>query len=378
MRSALGSRKTAAVPENRREPDDGLRLEGLTVRYGGTTALSGVHLHVPRGEVLAVLGPSGCGKTTLLRSVAGLERPSEGRIAFDGVELSGVPVHRRGFGMVFQDGQLFGHRDVAGNVDFALRMRSVGRRERRETVARLLELVGLAGYQDRRVTELSGGQAQRVALARALAAEPRLLLLDEPLSGLDRMLRERLAVDLARVLDRNRMTGVLVTHDHDEAFTLADRIAVLVAGRIEQLDTPWRLWHRPATEGVARFLGCGTILSGLADEETIRCEIGTLPRPSDCPVGTVRIGLRSAGLRAAPAGEEAPAGQSRAVVRERVHRHDHVRLTVTVPDAPRLEPLEAVTSLDDVPHLDEEVTLTLEPNGTALITEEFRHEGKIR
>ncbi|SDJ69892.1 thiamine transport system ATP-binding protein [Actinopolyspora mzabensis] len=369
MRSVLGSGETATAPESHREPDDGLRLEGLTVRYGGTTALSDVDLHVPRGQVLAVLGPSGCGKTTLLRSVAGLERPSEGRIAFDGVELSEVPVHRRGFGMVFQEGQLFGHRDVAGNVDFALRMRSVGRSERRDTVTRLLELVGLGGYQDRRVTELSGGQAQRVALARALAADPRLLLLDEPLSGLDRRLRERLAVDLARVLDRNRMTGVLVTHDHDEAFTLADRTAVLVAGRIEQLDTPWRLWHRPATEEVARFLGCGTVLPGHAEDETIRCELGTVPRPADCPSGTVRIGLRAAGLRAAPAGEEAPIGQPRAVVRERVHRQDHVRLTVTVPDAPGLAPLEAVTSLDDVPHLDEEVTLTLEPSGTALITE---------
>ncbi|MGJ7907481.1 ABC transporter ATP-binding protein [Actinopolyspora sp. H202] len=369
MRSVLGSSETTAVPETRREPDDGLRLEGLTVRYGGTTALSAVDLRVPRGEVLAVLGPSGCGKTTLLRSVAGLERPSAGRVAFDGLELSGVPVHRRGFGMVFQDGQLFRHRDVAGNVDFALRMRSVGRRERRDTVSRLLELVGLVGYQDRRVTELSGGQAQRVALARALAAEPRLLLLDEPLSGLDRRLRERLAVDLARLLDLNRMTGVLVTHDHDEAFTLADRTAVLVAGRIEQLDTPWRLWHRPATEEVARFLGCGTVLSGHADGETIRCELGTVPRPSDCPSGTVRIGLRATGLRAAPAEDGTPDGQRRAVVRERVHRHDHVRVTVTVPDAPWLDSLEAVTSLDDVPHVDEEVTLTLDPSGTALITD---------
>ncbi|ASU79814.1 ABC transporter ATP-binding protein [Actinopolyspora erythraea] len=378
MRAALGDAKTGPVPQRtRREREEGLRLEGLTVRYGSTTALSGVDLVLPRDEVLAVLGPSGCGKTTLLRTVAGLERHSEGRISFDGVDLSRVPVHRRGFGMVFQDGQLFGHRDVAGNVDFALRMRSVGRRERRETVARLLESVGLAGYQRRRITELSGGQAQRVALARALAAEPRLLLLDEPLSGLDRILRERLAVDLARLFGRAPMTGVLVTHDHDEAFTLADRVAVLMGGRVEQLDTPWRLWHRPATEEVARFLGCGTVLAGHADDETVSCVLGSIPRPEDCPAGPVRFGLRAAGLRAVRATGRSGTGEPRAVVRERLHRHDHVRLTVDVPEEPGIGELEAVTAHGDVAEVGEEVTLTLDPAGVAVIPGKSRYQDSV-
>ncbi|NUT52208.1 MAG: ATP-binding cassette domain-containing protein, partial [Saccharothrix sp.] len=181
-----------------------LLVEGLTVRYGSTTAVSAVDLSIADGEVVALLGPSGCGKSTLLRAVAGLEPPGAGAVSWDGADLAGTPVHRRGFGLVFQDGQLFPHRDVAGNVAFGLRVRGVPRAARDDRVAELLDLVGLAGYGGRRVTALSGGEQQRVALARALAPRPRLLLLDEPLSALDRALREQLAVDLARLL---RATG---------------------------------------------------------------------------------------------------------------------------------------------------------------------------
>lgn len=220
-----------------------LALRDLTVRYGRTTALSEVELDVADGEVVALLGPSGCGKSTLLRAVAGLERPSAGSVHWDGADLSRVPVHQRGFGMVFQDGQLFPHRSVAGNIEFALRMRGAGRQVRTARVRELLQLVGLEGYEDRQVGELSGGEAQRVALARALAAEPKLLLLDEPLSALDRSLREQLAVDLARLLEKTGTTAVVVTHDHDEAFTLADRVAVMVAGRILQTGSAEQVWR---------------------------------------------------------------------------------------------------------------------------------------
>jgi len=201
-----------------------LGVRGLTVRYGEVTAVSDVDIEMAAGEVVALLGPSGCGKSTLLRAVAGLERPTAGTVAWNGVDLAGVPVHRRRFGLVFQDGQLFGHLDVAGNIGFGLRMAGVPADRRRERVAELLDMVDLAGLERRRVGELSGGQAQRVALARALAPRPRLLLLDEPLSSLDSELRERLAVDLAGWLTASGTAALLVTHDRTEADTVASRV----------------------------------------------------------------------------------------------------------------------------------------------------------
>lgn len=241
----------------------GLRVRDLVVRYpagrrGWTTAVDGVSLDVGAGEVVALLGPSGCGKSSLLRAVAGLEPLAGGTVAFDGEHVDAVPVHRRGFGLMFQDGQLFAHRDVAGNVAYGLSgrdPRARGADGRAARVDELLDLVGLAGYGPRPVATLSGGERQRVALARALAPRPRLLLLDEPLSALDRSLRERLAVDLRAALVATRTTAVLVTHDQDEAFAVADRVAVMDRGRILQVGTPADLWQRPADRRVAEFLG---------------------------------------------------------------------------------------------------------------------------
>jgi thiamine transport system ATP-binding protein len=239
----------------------GLSMRGLVVRYpaargaGGVTAVDDVTLDIAPGEILALLGPSGCGKSSLLRAVAGLEPAAAGTVAWDGADLAGVPVHRRGFGLMFQDGQLFPHRDVAGNVEFGLRMAGLDRTVRAARVRDLLEVVGLAGYERRPVATLSGGEQQRVALARSLAPSPRLLLLDEPLSALDRALRERLAEDLRAALTATGTTALLVTHDHDEAFAVADRIAVMDAGRLLQVAEPAELWQRPATRQVAEFLG---------------------------------------------------------------------------------------------------------------------------
>ncbi|HZL01931.1 MAG TPA: ABC transporter ATP-binding protein [Cellulomonas sp.] len=239
----------------------GLSVRGLVVRYpaargaGGVTAVDDVTLDIAPGEVFALLGPSGCGKSSLLRAVAGLEPAAAGTVAWDGVDLAGVPVHRRGFGLMFQDGQLFPHRDVAGNVEFGLRMAGLDRAAREARVHELLDVVGLAGYERRPVATLSGGEQQRVALARSLAPSPRLLLLDEPLSALDRALRERLAEDLRAALTATGTTALLVTHDHDEAFAVADRIAVMDAGRLLQVAEPAELWRRPATRRVAEFLG---------------------------------------------------------------------------------------------------------------------------
>ncbi len=258
----------SAEPHVPHEPAGSTAGRGLTVRDvvvhypdpasskgPGTTAVRGVSLDLAPGEVLALLGPSGCGKSSLLRAVAGLEPVAGGSIAWDGRDLAGVPVHRRGFGLMFQEGQLFPHRDVAGNVAFGLRMAGVRRGATAGRVVELLDLVGLAGYGARPVATLSGGERQRVALARALAPEPQLLLLDEPLSALDRGLRDRLAGDLRAALVATGTTALFVTHDHDEAFTVADRVAVMDAGRLLQVAAPEDLWRVPASRRVAEFLG---------------------------------------------------------------------------------------------------------------------------
>ncbi|MFD6135927.1 ABC transporter ATP-binding protein [Isoptericola sp. NPDC056618] len=250
----------------------GLAVRDAVVRYGatrrrpGSVAVDGVSLDVAAGEIVALLGPSGCGKSSLLRAVAGLEPLSGGAVAFDGADLAGVPVHRRNFGLLFQDGQLFPHRDVGRNVAYGLETQGVPRAERAARVAELLADVGLAGYAGRSVATLSGGEKQRVALARALAPRPRLLLLDEPLSALDRRLRERLAVDVRDTLKATGTTAVFVTHDHDEAFTVADRVAVMDAGRLLQVDAPGVLLRAPATPRVAEFLGLSA--DGVDDTDT--------------------------------------------------------------------------------------------------------------
>ncbi len=253
-------------------PDDartgGLEVRDLVVRYeparrgdDAVVAVDGVSLEVRPGEVVALLGPSGCGKSSLLRAVAGLEPVAAGDVRWAGRSIVRLPVHRRGFGLMFQDGQLFPHRDVARNVAYGLEGR-LPRAERAARVTELLDVVGLHGYATRPVATLSGGEQQRVALARALAPRPALLLLDEPLSALDRGLRERLAVDLREVLATTGTTALFVTHDHDEAFTVADRVGVMGSGRLLQVGTPDDLWHHPARPEVARFLGYEAFLGG--------------------------------------------------------------------------------------------------------------------
>jgi thiamine transport system ATP-binding protein len=204
-----------------------LDVSDVVVRFDGRAVLDAVSLHVGSGEIVALLGPSGCGKSTLLRVIAGLHMPDRGRVAWNGEDLAGVPPHRRGIGLVFQDLQLFPHKDVGANVAFGLRMQGVESHERKERVAALLDMVGLPGYEHRRTSTLSGGEAQRVALARSLAPEPRLLLLDEPLGALDRDLHDRLAVDVRALLRRVGITAIHVTHDEDEARTIGDRLVVL-------------------------------------------------------------------------------------------------------------------------------------------------------
>lgn len=299
---------------------DVLTLTQVTVAYPGLTAVDDVTLAVSDASVLALLGPSGCGKSTLLRAVAGLEPLRSGHIEWDGVDLARIPVHRRGFGLMFQDGVLFPHRTVAQNVAYGLRVVGVRGAAADRRVAGLLDLVGLDGFGGRSVTELSGGEAQRVALARALAPRPRLLLLDEPLAALDRALRETLLGDLRRILVETGTPAIFVTHDQQEAFAVADRVTLMRAGRVVQSGAPGEVWTAPVDEWVARFVGYGAVIDGtvvdggpvvpgLAGKPMVRTALGEVPLvpgqgwqgPAgggpDAVVGTpVRVALRPSAL----------------------------------------------------------------------------------
>jgi thiamine transport system ATP-binding protein len=279
----------------------GLAVRDVTVRFDDaeTPAVDRVSLDLPRGEVLSVLGPSGSGKSTLLRAIAGLERLDAGSVSYAGHDLAAVPVHRRGFALMFQDGQLFPHRTVAGNVGYALRLRGTRPRAVAHRVEELLDLVGLPGFGGRSTTGLSGGERQRVALARALAVEPRLLLLDEPLSALDRTLRERLARDLRTILVAAGTTALLVTHDQEEAFAVADRMALMRAGRLVQEGTVEQVWRSPVDAEAARFLGYATVLEGEGARRVLAAGgAGAGDRGDARPV----LALRRSALRVAAAG----------------------------------------------------------------------------
>ena len=238
-----------------------LTISGATVAFGRVTALDRIDLQVATGEVVAILGPSGCGKSTLLRAVAGLQPLDAGEVRWDGEDLVGLPVHRRDFGLMFQEHALFPHRDVAANIAFGLRMQKMDALSRRQRVREVLALVGLAGFEERQIATLSGGEAQRVALARSLAPEPRLLMLDEPLGSLDRPRRDELTEELRSLLRRVGLTVLHVTHDHDEAFAVADRVAVMQSGQIARIGTPAEIWHDPRQADVARFLGHANVVA---------------------------------------------------------------------------------------------------------------------
>jgi putative spermidine/putrescine transport system ATP-binding protein len=236
--------------------DGFLKLIGVTKRYGSAiNAVTDVNLDLPRGKLLGLLGPSGCGKTTTLRMIAGLLPITDGQIIVDGEDISHKPPHRRDFGLVFQNYALFPHLTVAENVAFGLDMRSVPKAEARRRVAKALELVHLPGYGDRKPRNMSGGQQQRVALARALVIQPRILLLDEPLSNLDAKLRDEMRYEIREIQQRLGITTVFVTHDQVEALTMCDVVGVMQQGRLAQIGTPEDIYERPASLFVADFVG---------------------------------------------------------------------------------------------------------------------------
>ncbi|MFI9625771.1 ABC transporter ATP-binding protein [Streptomyces sp. NPDC052042] len=318
-----------------------LTLDSATVRFGDRTALDRVDLEVDEHEIVCVLGPSGSGKSTLLRVVAGLQPTDGGRVLLEGADQTGVPVHRRGLGLMFQDHQLFPHRDVGANVAFGLRMHGVARRDQERRVGELLDLVGLPGAQRRAVTALSGGEQQRVALARALAPRPKLLMLDEPLGQLDRGLRERLVVELRTLFGRLGTTVLAVTHDQGEAFALADRVVVMRDGRIAQAGTPLEVWQRPASAFVARFLGFDNVVAARVTGTVADTAWGAVPVPEGAPQGERTVLVRPAGVRIGP-----PDEGLRCTVGTRTFRGDRVAVRLAPERGPALE---AECALRDVP-----------------------------
>jgi putative spermidine/putrescine transport system ATP-binding protein len=247
-----------------------VRLENLTRKYATTTALNGLSLTIAPGELVALLGPSGCGKTTALRLLAGLEEADTGRVTIAGKDVTNVPANRRDVGMVFQAYSLFPHMTALQNVAFGLQLHRVGASERRQRAGDMLELVGLAAHANKYAHQLSGGQQQRVALARALAIQPKVLLLDEPLSALDAKVRARLRDEIRRVQLEVGITTLFVTHDQEEALAIADRVGVMQSGKLEQLGSPTEIYSRPATPFVAEFVGLtnrmqGTVRNGVVD-----------------------------------------------------------------------------------------------------------------
>jgi len=278
-----------------------IALEGVTKRFGDTLAVDDLTLAIEQGSFFALLGPSGCGKTTTLRMIGGFEDPTAGRISLAGRDVTNVPPYRRDVNTVFQSYALFPHLTIERNVSFGLEQKRVPKAELRTRVAEALELVQLHGLGKRKPAQLSGGQQQRVALARALVNRPRALLLDEPLGALDLKLRKQLQLELSRIQREVGITFVHVTHDQDEAMSMADTIAVMNEGRIEQLGSPEELYERPQTSFVARFLGACNLLDG----ERVGRD------------ASVRVGVRPEKMRLAPAGQ-APASAEGSVLRGRV------------------------------------------------------------
>jgi putative spermidine/putrescine transport system ATP-binding protein len=308
--------------------------------FAGTRVLDGVDLQVDKGEFVSLLGPSGCGKTTLLRIVAGLLTADHGVVRLDGEDISRQPPHRRDVGVVFQNYALFPHLSVAENVAFGLRARGARKSGIGETVSRFLDLVDLGHMADRSVRGLSGGQQQRVAVARALAVGPKLLLLDEPFSALDRKLRETMQIELKRILRELEITAVFVTHDQDEALIMSDRIAVMSAGRIDQYATPETIYRSPATAFALDFVGLSTRLDGRVasdgpgGEVLIDTSFGTITAPGRFLPGTpVTVGVRPERIAIGPG----KAGNSAsAILRDIVFQGARAQLHFQSPEKQRV------------------------------------------
>jgi spermidine/putrescine transport system ATP-binding protein len=275
-----------------------VRLEDVVKEFGEVRAVDGISLEIPRGSFFALLGPSGCGKTTTLRMIGGFEEATSGRIFLGDRDVVGLPPYKRDVNTVFQSYALFPHMTVADNVAFGLERRKLAKAEIRSRVAEILELVDLAGRENRKPKQLSGGQQQRVALARAIVNNPRVLLLDEPLGALDLKLRKQMQLELKRIQNEVGITFVHVTHDQEEAMTMADTIAVMNGGKVEQLGAPAELYERPATPFVAGFLGASNLLVGELQGDRVVLADGTaIGVPANGRSGAVAAGVRPEKIR---------------------------------------------------------------------------------
>lgn len=302
-------------------------------RFGDVTAVDGVSFSIAGGETVALLGPSGCGKTTILRIIAGFERPDSGSVRIAGEDVTQLRPYQRNVGLLFQHYALFPHMTIAENVAFPLKMRGIGRAERDARVTKALDLVRLGHLKDRKPSQLSGGQQQRIALSRALVYEPKVVLMDEPLSALDKQLREHMQLEIRELHRKLGLTVIFVTHDQGEALTMSDRVAVLNLGKIEQLDTPSGLYDRPRTRFVAEFIGETNLLDGtlkscsdglatveLALGPTVSCRTELSPKPS----APVLVSVRPERLHLSDAPTLANSLPVR--VEDDVYHGDHVRL----------------------------------------------------
>jgi spermidine/putrescine transport system ATP-binding protein len=373
----IGSDEGRAV----NEPD--VRLVDVVKRFGQLVAVDGISLDIRKGEFFSLLGPSGCGKTTTLRMIGGFEQPDSGRIELGGTDVAGLPPYRRDVNTVFQSYALFPHLSVFDNVAYGLRRQGVAKDEIAGRVRGILELVDLAGYEDRRSTQLSGGQQQRVALARALVNQPRVLLLDEPLGALDLKLRKQMQLELKGIQHEIGVTFIYVTHDQDEAMTMSDRLAVMRAGRLEQVGPPEEVYEQPATRFVASFLGASNLLEGslspgggdlrevaLSSGEKIRVPAAALDGQS----GSVTLGVRPEKIRI---GRPSSSGQGDQNTIEGTVRDatfvgvSHVFTVATrAGGAMTVYEQNLGGSRDGLPAPGEEVVLSWDPSHTFVVAEE--------
>lgn len=334
-----------------------LAARHVTVDLGAKRILDDVSLDASPGRVTALLGPSGCGKTTLLRSIAGLVPISEGSVIVNGTDVTGLPAHRRGVALVFQDHALFPHRDVEGNVGFGLRMRGTPDADRHRRVAEALQMVGLPGAEQRPIQELSGGERQRVALARALAPEPALLMLDEPLRSLDRVIRDRLLDELASIVSGLSCTVVYVTHDTAETFRIADEVTLMREGRVVQAGGLSDVWRRPVDEAAARLLGHANFVDARIVGGRLRFGWADLPAPAGSTEGPVRVVMRADAITGG--GRDASGVITAA-------RFEGDRVAVSVEVAPGVV-LVIGRSPTPAPRIGERLNLAIDPDGVVVL-----------